>query len=92
MSENKKASKFDNASEKIIRDKHPTKNEKIDVYERLLHEIQFHREVTLDAAMVVKLLDKIGSWSYSHRRGNGVYTDKEQQILVDRAFWNLDKR
>ena len=71
---------------------HPNRNEKIEVYERLLHDIQFHREVTMIRDMVFKLLDKIGAWSYSHRRGNGEYDEKEQQAIVDRAFWNLDKR
>lgn len=72
--------------------KHPTQKEKIAVYEQLLHDLQFHREVTMNHQAVVALLDKIGKWSYSHRRGNGEYDEKAQQQLVDTAFWNLGKR
>lgn len=72
--------------------KHPTRLERIAVYERLLHDIQFHREVTMDNAMVIKLLERIGAWSYSHRRGNGEYNHKEQQKIIDAAFWRLEER
>lgn len=72
--------------------KTPLLKEKIRVYEGLLHDIQFHREVTMNQAAVIALLDKIGSWSYAHRRGNGEYNEKEQQAIVDGAFWNLEKR
>jgi hypothetical protein len=92
MSEIKKEPKFETTAEKAARGGHPNRNEKIDVYERLLHDIQFHREVTMNPQMVAKLLDKIGDWSYSHRRGNGECDEKEQQTAVDKAFWNLDKR
>lgn len=72
--------------------RHPTLKEKIAVYEQLLHDIQFHREVTMDNGAVIKLLDKIAAWSYSHRKGNGEYNEKEQQQIIDNAFWNLNKR
>lgn len=72
--------------------KTPLMKEKIAIYERLLHDIQFHREVTMNSQAVVALLDKIGNWSYSHRRGNGEYNEKEQQAIVDAAFWKLDER
>lgn len=72
--------------------KTPLLKEKIRVYEGLLHDIQFHREVTMNHAAVVALLDKIGGWSNAHRRGNGEYNEKEQQAIVDAAFWNLEKR
>jgi hypothetical protein len=87
-----KESKFKATAEKAARGGHPNRNEKIDVYEQLLHDIQFHREVTMNHQMVVKLLNAIGTWSYAHRCGNGEYNEKEQQALVDRAFWNLQKR
>jgi len=92
MAEEKKESKFETTAEKAARGGHPNRNEKIEVYERLLHDIQFHREVTMNHAAVVALLDKIGAWSYSHRRGNGEYDEKELQSQIDRSFWNLDKR
>lgn len=76
----------------MTKPKHPTLKEKIEVYERLLHDIQFHRDVTMNEAAVKDLLNKIGVWSYSHRCGQGVYNEKEQQALIDNAFWNLSKR
>lgn len=72
--------------------KRPTQKEKIAVYEQLLHDIQFHRDVTLNDRAVSDLLEKIGNWSYSHRRGNGEYNEREQQAIVDAAFWKLGER
>lgn len=69
--------------------KHPTLKEKIEVYEELLHKIQLHREVTMNNAAIIRLLDKICAWSYSHRSGNGELSEKEQQSRIDHAFWNL---
>lgn len=76
----------------MVDTKKPTQKEKIAVYERLLHDIQFHREVTMNNKAIVELLDKIGAWSYSHRRGNGQHSDAEQQAIVNVAFWKLDNR
>ena len=76
----------------MTKSKHPTLKEKIAVYERLLHDIQFHRDVTMNNAAVIDLLSKIGNWSYAHRCGNGEYNEKEQQELIDHAFWQLEKR
>ena len=43
-----------------------------------------------DTKGIQKLLDNADSWSYSHRCGNGMLSEKEQQELIDRAFWNLN--
>lgn len=59
------------------------------MYEKLLHDIQMYREVVMDGAKVIKLLDNIGNWSYAHRRGNGQLSDEQQQGLIDRAFDKL---
>lgn len=75
-----------------LMNKTPTLKEKIKVYEQLLHDIQFHREVTMNHDAVVKLLDKIGAWSYSHRIGNGEHSEKDQQSIINHAFWNLERR
>lgn len=72
--------------------KKPTQKEKIAVYEKLLHDIQFHRSVTMNQAAVVALLSKIDAWSYSHRAGNGELSEAQQQENISKAFWNLDKR
>lgn len=67
----------------------PTLEDKVEMYENLLHKIQLYREVTLDGQVLTKLLDNIGSWSYAHRAGNGVYSDKEQDEMINRAFYKL---
>jgi hypothetical protein len=38
---------------------------------------------------IKKLLRNIDKWSYMHRCGNGELSEKEQQELIDRAFWKL---
>jgi hypothetical protein len=40
---------------------------------------------------IQKLLDNADRWSYSHRVGNGEYTEKQQQKIVNKAFWNLNE-
>lgn len=70
--------------------KHPTMKEKIAQYEHLLHSIQLHAEVTMNEAAVRDLIARICRWSYSHRVGNGENLEKEQQHIIDNAFWKLD--
>ena len=67
-------------------------HEKIKVYESLLHDLHFHSSVTMRHEAVMDCLKRIGAWSYSHRQGNGEPTDKQQQAMIDHAFWNLEKR
>lgn len=71
--------------------KTPTLEEKVQVYEKLLHAIQLSRSVTLNKERVVQLLDQIDAWSYAHRVGNGALSDEEQQQRIDAAFWQLGK-
>lgn len=66
-----------------------TQKQKIEKYERLLHLIQMHREVTMDASQVRQLLDNICAWSYAHRRGNGELTEAEQKRLITSKFNKL---
>jgi len=66
-----------------------TLKEKIAMYEGLLHDIQMYREVTLDGEKVKQLLDNIGAWSYAHRVGNGMLTDRQQKRLITAKFKKL---
>lgn len=68
----------------------PSLEEKIRVYEALLHQIQLHRSVTLNREKLLNLLDKIDRWSYAHRVGNGALSDEQQQAKIDSAFWELE--
>jgi hypothetical protein len=67
----------------------PTLRQKVEMYEKLLHDIQMHAEVTMDGAKVARLIGNICSWSYAHRSGNGELTDKQQQARIDAAFNQL---
>lgn len=63
--------------------------EKIGVYESLLHKIQLNAEVVLNHENVSRLIYNICRWSYAHRVGNGEIPDEEQQKRIDAAFSNL---
>lgn len=63
--------------------------EKTQVYEQLLHKIQLNAEVVMDHAVVGDLIRNICSWSYAHRRGNGEYSEQEQDAIVRSAFDRL---
>ena len=63
--------------------------EKTQVYEQLLHKIQLNAEVVMDHEIVGDLIRNICSWSYAHRRGNGEYSEAEQDAIVRRAFDRL---
>ena len=72
--------------------KGPTLKEKVEVYERLLHDIQLHSTVTMRPEAVRALIAKICAWSYAHRSGNGELSEAEQQQRINQAFQELDKR
>ena len=68
--------------------KTPTLREKVEMYETLLHHIQAcgvccNRQGFSDA------IDRINSWSYAHRAGNGELSDREVQQRVNAHFWGL---
>lgn len=66
-----------------------TLEEKVAVYEHVLHQIQMYREVVMSHEKVVELLDIIGNWSYAHRCGNGEYSWEEQEQIIGRQFDRL---
>ena len=66
-----------------------TPEEKIRVYEDLLHAIQLNAEVAMNSDNVGKLILNICRWSYAHRCGNGELTDEQQEELIDKAFDRL---
>lgn len=69
--------------------KTPTLREKVKKYEELLHLLQMYAEVCMDRENTGKLISNICSWSYAHRCGNGEYSDREQQQIINRAFYKL---
>lgn len=72
--------------------KHPNRNEKIDIYEQLLHDLHYHRTVTNDQSKVNKLLIAIGKWSEMHVKPNGGVDEKAWGLAIDEAFWALNNR
>lgn len=69
-----------------------TDKEKVEVYESLLHRIQMHSSVTMNADALGELISLINSWSYAHRQGNGELSCEDQQGLIDRAFNRIKER
>ncbi len=63
--------------------------EKVSVYEQLLHKIHMNAAVIMDHEVVGDLINNISSWSYAHRRGNGEYSEQEQDAIVRHAFDRL---
>jgi hypothetical protein len=67
----------------------PTLEEKVAVYEQLLHDIQLNAEVTMNDDQVRKLIGNICRWSYAHRSGNGELSEIEQDLRIAAAFRRL---
>ena len=63
--------------------------EKIRVYEALLHRIQLYAEVSMDNVGVSKLISNICRWSYAHRMGNGTFTEENQNEYIEQEFRKL---
>jgi len=59
-----------------------TQKERLKLFEDAFHRIQLYREVTMDGAKVIELLDIIGDWSYAHRAGNGELSDREVKRAI----------
>ena len=66
----------------------PTQRDKIAMYEAFLHKINMYVTCSNNEG-IRKLIKRADNWSYAHRCGNGEYTDKEQQMIIDTAFWKL---
>jgi hypothetical protein len=67
-----------------------TNKKKIELYESILHRIQLLREVTMDATRLRELLDQIGNWSYSHRVGNGVLSERQQKNIINKNLKKME--
>jgi len=65
----------------------PTTEQKIEQYEKFLHNINLMM-IMGNQEGVQKLLNNADAWSYSHRRGE--FTDEERQEMIDKAFWKLN--
>jgi hypothetical protein len=70
--------------------KTPTLEEKVEQYEQFLHNINMML-VASNTEGIQRLIDNADRWSYMHRVSNGELSEEEQQKLIDKAFWNLNK-
>ena len=62
---------------------------RVQKYEEFLHALNMYAAIVMDDKKVGKLIENACSWSYAHRVGNGEYTDREQQDIIDRCFDRL---
>lgn len=70
--------------------KKPTLKEKVEVYEQLLHDLNYHRTVTWNSVAVAALQEKIRVWSVAHSNEPIPQSEKEKRIID--AFWHLKNR
>jgi hypothetical protein len=68
--------------------KTPTNKEKILQYESFLHKINSFI-VSCNNAGIAELVQNADNWSYSFRVSNGELSDRDQQKLINNAFWKL---
>ena len=68
--------------------KSPTNKEKILQYESFLHKINSFI-VSCNNDGIKELVENADNWGYSHRVGNGEPSDREQQRMINNAFWKL---
>ena len=68
--------------------KTPNQKEKITMYESFLHKINSFI-VSCNNDGIKELVENADNFSYSHRIGNGELSDREQQKLINNAFWKL---
>lgn len=73
-----------------MKTKTPTLRQKVTVYEDLLHALHSCSYSLNGPERAQELLKRISEWSYAHRRGNGELSPKEQQELINKAFWKLE--
>ena len=70
--------------------KKPTLRQKVKQYEDFLHNLNLMM-VCGNNKGIQALLNNADKWSYMHRYGNGELSDREQDKLVNEAFWKLNK-
>ena len=68
--------------------KNPTLKQKVQMHEQFLHKISMAC-TCMDNLAIQELVQNADAWSYSHRSGNGMLTDKQQQELINSKFMKL---
>ncbi len=65
-----------------------TLKDKVRMYETFLHKISMAC-TCMDNLAIQELVQNADAWSYAHRQGNGMLSDKQQQELIDSKFSKL---
>jgi hypothetical protein len=68
--------------------KNLTLKQKVAQYEAFLHKINMAC-TCMDNLAIQELVQNADAWSYSHRQGNGMLSEKEQQELINAKFFKL---
>ncbi len=68
--------------------KTPTLKEKVAQYESFLNKINMFI-VSCNNDGIRELVKNADAWSYSHRIGNGEFSDRQQQQAINNAFYKL---
>jgi hypothetical protein len=68
--------------------KNPTLKDKVKMYEAFLHKISMAC-TCMDNLAIQELVQNADAFSYAHRQGNGMLSDKQQQELINSKFFKL---
>jgi hypothetical protein len=64
--------------------------QRLRIYEQFFHKINLHC-ITMNTEKIKDAIGLIDSWSYSHRVGNGTFTEKEQRKIIDSAIKRMEE-
>ena len=65
-----------------------TLKQKVQMYEQFLHKISMAC-TCMDNIAIQELVQNADAFSYAHRQGNGMLSDKQQQDLINSKFMKL---
>lgn len=69
--------------------KKPTLRQEAEVL-RLIRDAANLMSITGKSDHFNQIVLALDNWSYAHRVGNGEFTAREQQQIINKAFWKLD--
>ena len=69
--------------------KKPTLRQEAEVL-RLIREAANLMQITGKPDHFKAIVTALDRWSYAHRVGNGENTERQQQEIINKAFWHLD--
>jgi hypothetical protein len=67
----------------------PTLREQVQTFHAFMHIVNMECICGGMSDHIRNIMIAMDDWSYAHRRGNGEPTEREQQQMVNVAFWKL---